>query len=336
MFHLLRAQFPAVLELADEMLALGASGEHELHLAEGHLYHGLAHMYLADTEQAREHLEQAISHYRRPDAPDDIYEAQGDTGVGALAYLAPVLWSQGHIQQALETSERSLALAMEIDAPMTLAQAWGMRSALLMLGGRHRESAEWLERTRIHSEERNIVYWRNVCASWAAWMRGRSGNPTLGVARLRDQVAAYLQTGARLGLPQLQILIADLELAAGNRAAALDALDAGWTHIETTGERYSEPELNWMRGRVLMAGDAPDPAAATAAYEQALSAAAAQEAKLLELRAACYLAMHQQALGESSTALARLESLSDWFPPDLDVRDLVRARALLASEAATR
>jgi class 3 adenylate cyclase/tetratricopeptide (TPR) repeat protein len=336
MFHLLRAEFAPVLELADEMLALGADEQQRGDLADGHLYRGLAHMYMAEPARAREHLEASLAHYERPDAPDEIYEAQGDTGVGALAYLAPVLWGQGHVHEAFSRSEESLRLAEQIDGPMTLAQAWGMRGGLLMLSGNHDDGGEWLERTRIHSEERNIVYWRTVCSLWSEWMHGRAGDPALGAERLREQLDGYRAAGARLGLPQLQILLADLRLAAGDRAGALHALDEGVEHIETTGERYSEPELNWLLARTLMAGETPDPPSASAAYERALSAVAAQGAKLLELRAASYLAVHQREIGESCTALARVASLCEWFPADLQVPELLRARALLRHEPASR
>src|SRR5439155_11748027 len=164
-------------------------------------------------------------------------------------------------------------------------------------------------------------YWRTVCSIWSAWMQGRAGEPELGTARLRDNLGAYLDTGGRLAVPHFQILLADLRLAAGDRPGALDALRAGQEQIEATGERVSEPELNWFLGRVLMAGDSPEPVAATAAYERAMLSAREQNAKLLELRAAALLALHQREIGEARTALARVESLCSWFGPESETPD---------------
>jgi hypothetical protein len=88
--------------------------------------------------------------------------------------------------------------------------------------------------------------------------------------------------------------------------------------------------------RVLMAGDSPDPDAATATYERALQAASAQQAKLLELRAATGLLLHQRRIGDAPTATARVESLCQWFAPDSEVPDVLRAKTLLVAEEAKR
>ena len=87
-------------------------------------------------------------------------------------------------------------------------------------------------------------------------------------------------------------------------------------------------------GRALMTGDSPDPEAATAAYEQAIAAAAEQNAKLLELRAVTGLAVHQGRTGGETTALERVAELCDWFDRmgavGAELPVIVRARRLLS------
>jgi hypothetical protein len=89
-------------------------------------------------------------------------------------------------------------------------------------------------------------------------------------------------------------------------------------------------------GRALMTGEAPDPEAATAAYEQAAAAAAEQNAKLLELRAVTGLAIHQGRTGGEATALERVAELCEWFGqmgPSSQLPDIVRARRLLSVQS---
>jgi class 3 adenylate cyclase/predicted ATPase len=336
MFHLLRGQYGTALELADEMLALGERGDHPVRLAEGHLYRGLVHMYLASFDLAREHLDEAFTRYRRPDRSDHIYEAQGDAGVGALAYLALVLWNLGHAEESRERSDLSLQRAERVGGPVTRAQAWGMRSILHLSRAEPVELGHWVDKTRAHSADHDLGYWRTVSSMLSGWLQGRAGELELGTSRLEDSLDAYLGSGSRLSLPHFHILLADLRLAAGDQRRALDVLRAGEEYIEETGERFSESELHRFKGRVLMAGDSPDPHGAIAAYERAVGAAREQNAKLLELRAATRLAEHQRRIGEACTALEQVGSLCVWFTASSTVPDVVRARALVAAEPAAR
>ena len=336
MFHLLRGQYGTALELADEMLALGERGDRPAALAEGHVDRGLVHMYLANFDLAREHLNEAFIRYQPPDRSDHIYEAQGDAGVGALAYLALVLWNLGHAEESRERSDLSLERAERVGGPVTRAQAWGMRSILHLSRSEPVELGHWVDRTRAHSVDHDIGYWRTVSSLLSGWLQGRAGELELGTTRLEDSLDAYLASGSRLSIPHFHILLADLRLAAGDERRALDVLRAGEEYIEETGERFSESELFRFKGRVLMAGDSPDPHGATAAYERAVGAAREQNAKLLELRASTRLAAHQRKIGETCTALDQVAALCAWFPTTSELPDVVRARTLVASEPMAR
>jgi class 3 adenylate cyclase/predicted ATPase len=335
MFHLLRADFTRALELADEMLALGERGVHPRSLAEGHLYAGLVQMYTGNFDLARTHLQEAYTRWQRPESSDEIYEAQGDTGVGALAYLAVVLWNLGYGQESRERSELSLELAEKVGGPVTRAQAWGVRT-ILSTQAEPSELGRWVHKTLAYSVDHNLGYWRAVSSLFSAWLRGRAGELELGGARFQEALDAYLGSGSRLGLPLIYILLADLRLAAGDQPGALAALRLGEEHIAATGERFAESELFEFKGQALLAADSPDTRGATAAYERAVSVARAQNAKLLELRAALSLADHQRSIGEPCTARSRIASLCDWFPPASDLPDVLRARELVGAEFTAR
>jgi tetratricopeptide (TPR) repeat protein len=335
LFHLLRAEYETAGRVADEMLALGRRTGDPVLLAEGYLSRGLVHMYRADFDLAREHLEEAYTRYESPRTADVIYEAQGDAGVMALAYVAPVLWNLGHLREAGDRSDRSLELAERVGGPVTRAQAWGMRSILHLMRGEPDELATWVGRTLGVSVDSNIEYWRAFSSVLLAWQQGRDGDLDGGIARLEESLTRYLRSGSRLGLPHFCIYLANLRVAAGDQRGALEALADGERHIVTTGEALAESELFRLKGRVLMAGDAPDPDLATAAYERSVAAARRQNARLLELRAAARLALHQRRIGESPVALDRVAELCEWFGPACDLPDLIRARKLLAVEPMT-
>ena len=333
LFHLARAQFAEALPLAEEILAMGRQSARPVWLAEGHFDLGFVHMLRGELDPARADFEAAIDRYQAPDRSDQIYESHSDPGVGALAYLASMLWNQGHAKQALEKSDLSLELAPRVGGPVVLAQAWGMRCGLLLVQGKWPEFGRWLEKARTHCVERNIGYWSTVCSLWSAWMQGHAGELNAGIVVLRKHLDAYLGSAGRVGLPHFQALLADLYLLADDRQRALEALRVGQEHIEAAGERYYEPELQWLMGRALIAKPAPDPVGAAAAYERAAQAANRQDAKLLQLRALTALAKLQRRVEADCPALAQVESLCRWFSPDSEVPDVVAARALISDAA---
>jgi predicted ATPase len=292
-------------------------------------------MYTGNFDLARTHLEEAYAGWRRPERSDEIYEAQGDTGVGALAYLAVVLWNLGYGEESRERSRLSLELAEQVGGPVTRAQALGMRTILSTEAEPH-ELGRWVQKTREHSVDHNLGYWRAVSSLFSAWLQGRAGELELGSNRFQEGLDAYLDSGSRLSLPLFYILLADLRLAAGDQHGALDVLMAGEEHIAATGERLTESELLQFKGHALMSPGSPDPDAATVSYERAMTVAREQNAKLPELRAAVRLIAHQRSIGETCTALERLASLCDWFPPASELPDVLRARALVAAEFTAR
>jgi tetratricopeptide (TPR) repeat protein len=332
MFYLLRGQYATALQIADEMLSLGERDNDSLRLAEGHLYTGLVHMYLANFVRAHEHLSRAFSHYGKPERHDQIYDAQGDTGVGALAYDAVVTWNLGLAADSYELSDRSIVLADEIGGVVTLAQAWGMRAMLHLSRAEREEFVHWVDKTRRHSHEHNVGYWSKLSALFSGWLQGRAGELEAGIRRVETSLEDYLSSGSTLGVPLFYTLLGDLRLMAGDREAALEGLRAGEQYIAETGERFSESELLRVTGRALMSGDAPDPEAATVAFERALEAARDQNAKLLELRATTHLLAHQRQLQEEPTEMQTLEELCDWFSQTPKLPDVVRARTLLLPE----
>ena len=148
-----------------------------------------------------------------------------------------------------DRSDLSLELAEEVGGPVTRAQAWGMRSILHLARGEPVELRHWTEKTRAHSADLNIGYWRTVSLLHAAWQQGRAGRAATQYRRPGGAARGLPGSGSRLSLPHFYILLADLRLAAGDQPQALEALRAGRAHIIETGERFSESELLRFMGR---------------------------------------------------------------------------------------
>ena len=332
MFHLVAAEYDAAYELAREMLALAAGGHSGVALAEGHLYAGMVHMYRGEMQPAREHLEQAIASYPRPERVDQVYEALGGYGAGAHAYLASILSNMGREKESSAHSDRSLELAERVDKPVTRAQVWFMRAILHLGRAEVREFGEWVEKVRAYSVDRNVRYWRTLASAYSNWGRAIAGDRDNGIPRLQASIDSYLKSGARLGLVHLYVLLADLQLGAGARSAALDAIALGEEHMARSGERLTEVELLRCKARALMAGPRADVATAIAELEHAVDVAERQGARLPQVRALGQLVTQRRRIGEdASTDEERLAELCQRFASDSQLPDLRKAQAIFGA-----
>ena len=127
-------------------------------------------------------------------------------------------------------------------------------------------------------------------------------------------------------------LLAEVELAVGQRDEALTAVERGLALAAETGLGSWRPWLLRLRGDALAE---TDPAAAASAYREALSVAGAHGSRALALMAALALARLLQSTGEAVEAHAALAPALEGFSPTPEFLEIEEAQALLAALADT-
>jgi predicted ATPase len=117
----------------------------------------------------------------------------------------------------------------------------------------------------------------------------------------------------------------------GRHDEGLNALHEAAALVEETGERYVEAEIRRLQGNLLLAQAGNDSTAAERSYLKALEVARSQEARSLELRAACDLARLWAERGERGRAADLLAPIYGWFTEGFDTLDLKEAKSLLGA-----
>jgi predicted ATPase len=115
----------------------------------------------------------------------------------------------------------------------------------------------------------------------------------------------------------------------GQPEAGLMALVEALALVDTTGERWYEPELYRLKGILLLQQSSDNQADAETCFHHAISMAQSQQAKSWELRAATSLARLWQQQGKRQEALDLLAPVYGWFTEGFDTADLQDAKALL-------
>jgi predicted ATPase len=175
-------------------------------------------------------------------------------------------------------------------------------------------------------------YYRAWSAILVSYAHAREYPDAPHLARLRESIAEFKATRARLRLPYYLWLLACVCGQAERFDEGLDVVDEALAESRAHDERWWDAELHRLRGDLLLARGA-DPVDVEAALQRAVEIARAQRAKSLELRAAMSLARLWRQRNRAREAPHLLREVYGCFTEGFDTPDLRAARALLVELA---
>jgi predicted ATPase len=247
------------------------------------------------------------------------------------AYISHCEWHLGYPVRSLEAVEEGLALARKMSHPFSIALA------LNYLGMLHQFRREADAALKVAAEACGICaeYRFDYYGAWSslvrAWAIGESGQLDEGLAAYDAALEEFRRTSAGLRIPHHLGLLARLHRRSANATAGLHVIDEALAISQATGESWCSAELHLERGELLLqAGSEDAEDEADREFEVAIETAAAQEAKLPELRASVARARLLAARGRRQQAGHILVPIYGWFSEGFETRDLAEARALLA------
>jgi predicted ATPase len=161
------------------------------------------------------------------------------------------------------------------------------------------------------------------------WASGQRGEATTGIARIRDGLATFEATGARVFTPLFLTLLAEALALAGKIEEALATLDEALAKAAASGEHGWNAEIHRLRGELTGRLPYPDLAKVEDSFRTALAIAREQGTRGYELRAAVSLARLCRDRGRHAEARDLLAPVYGWFTEGFGTPDLKEAKALL-------
>ena len=264
------------------------------------------------------------------------------------SFKGDALWMLGQPDQALAASDRSLALARQLQHMPSLAWAVSYKTwfhHLLRDAPRILEMAN--EAIQLSGEE-GFAFWEPMVAVYRGWALTMQGQAEAGIASMRGGLARYRAAGNGCTQVHMMAALAEAHWQAGNEDEALGVLREAMGTAKTTEEGFYEPELYRLKGVFQCAQAARLPAAAAglagaaSAEARALLAAAEKSIRLagemarlqgaqsLLLRAQLSLCRLQAQRGDAAPdGRAALAATLGGFSEGGDTPDVREARALL-------
>jgi class 3 adenylate cyclase/tetratricopeptide (TPR) repeat protein len=301
----------------------------------GHRLLGTTLLLMGRNREALERFETA-ERYRDPARQRLLsYRFGNDPGLAVVGYKSWALLFLGRLDEASKVVER---IAPELEghghAP-TIAFCKFFSTVLPDLAfGDHEACERHGAELVAYCEENKVEQFRLLGAVYQSLARvARAPDPD-NIALANAALAAQHRFGGHIGDSDFLSRLAEASLAIGDRAGAESALARCLAFVEGSGERLHLANVRRIEGVIALDGPSPDRAKAEACFRQAIEIAREQEMRLYELRATTELARLQRDVNPAAKLRAFIESAMSGITGADAARDLVEAKAFLASLAA--
>jgi DNA-binding winged helix-turn-helix (wHTH) protein/predicted ATPase len=286
-------------------------------------------LHLGRITDANDEFERMLA-AKTPSQLQHIVEEHGWNYADAVhgrAWHAHALWLLGYQDSALLRAHEGVQLAHDLDQPFSQALAATYLAMLQQLSADQACAKARAEEALALATEYKAPYYQAWSAILVGYALACEQPGTATIASLRESIAAFKASGARLRLPYYLGLLAQVCGRAGRTDDGLAAVDEGMAASRAHNERWWDAELHRVRGELLLASGA-DADEAETAYTRAMEISRTQQARSLELRAATSLARLWRTQRRANDARSLLQSLYSWFTEGFDTMDLREAKAL--------
>ena len=317
----------AACALASQFLELARQQKATALIMIGHRLLGTTLLCLGEPAEGLKHLDQASALYG-PAAHRSLTTHFGhDVGVATLSLRSLARWLLGYPETAFVKIDHALNAARETAHASTLMFALGMTCR------NYARATVQIDECIALAEEKGIAIWQMQATAHRGCVLTLVGKSAEAIQTISSGIDGWRSIGATVFA---QFWLSHLALAYANLGKFADAwrcISEAITAVETTKERWWEPEVHRTSGEIALMAPEQDAVKAREYYDHALRVARQQQAKSSELRAAMSLARLWRDQGRPQQARELLAPVFGWFTQGLDTLDLQQAKALLAQLA---
>jgi predicted ATPase len=253
----------------------------------GHRILGITSLFCGAPMAARDHLEQALELYNPQRDQVLAYRYGQEPRASILAWLAVTLWLLGSEDQAVRMVDEAIEHAREVGHTNTLAYTLFYGGTLVhQLRGDPQAVARYADGALRLAREHQLSMWGAYAAVGLGWARAAQGRDPDAVASMLAGLAELKASGTGLLRPHLLGWLADAQARCGLGDEALRVVAEALSTGEATGERWCEPGLYLLKGKLLSAHAGRD-SDAQRAFQRAAEIARIQGCVALERKGCC-------------------------------------------------
>ncbi len=297
----------------------------------GHTSLALIQLYLGAPSRALRHAERAMAIYEPGDYDAASYGIGSDQGVLSHGVAAMALFLLGRFDRALAMAREGVALAEQLDAPLSLAMARFFLGMVHHARGESERAVDQAGRVIEVAQSFGFPDWLGFGMLLDGVERTHLAEESDGVEEATEGIERLARTGNRGGAPFGFGLLAEAQIRAGRLAEALATVEGGLALSAETDQPVADADLLRMKGELLLARDRGARSVAERLLREAVRTARRRREHAFDLRATTSLARLLRDDGRGEEARALLRDTCASFHEGLATGDLRRAHALLAA-----
>jgi tetratricopeptide (TPR) repeat protein len=283
---------------------------------------------VGDFSKARDHAEHVIAFYDRKRHGTLGFSYSLDPGVACLGFAAWASWFMGYPDESLKYLQKAIALARDLDHPISLAHALYLSAVPhLLRWDRRAFEGNVDELVRLSTKEGLVVY-QAIGTFYRGYIESKSAKSREGIAKMQQAMIAMESIGVRSTFAAKFAMRADAHRYLGEADEGLKMIAEAQIFMQKKSEYLWEAEIHRLKGALLLMKSESE-AKAEDCFRQAIELAQKQQAKSWELRATMSLARLWQKQGKKKEAHKKLTDIYGWFTEGFDTQDLKDAKALL-------
>ena len=316
-------------EITERLLRLANESGDPAQLLEAHRAMGVDLIYRGDFTGGLAHSERSVAIFDPAQHASHAYQYGTDTRVYCLMFVGISSLLLGHPDRSVNPVGEALEFARTGRHPFSLAFALGWAALFHRFRGDVERTRELADELIALSTERELGIFLALGKIFRGWSLTTTGEGEAGHAEMRQGLAEFEPTGAKLGRSYLLGWDGEALASLGQTEEGIHRLDEALAWVKESGERLYEAELYRLKGTILLTKASPDTDGAEACLQRALDVAHHQQGRVWELRAALSLARLWHSQGKTTDGCDLLAPTYGWFTEGSDTADLKEAKAFL-------
>jgi class 3 adenylate cyclase/predicted ATPase len=289
-FTLVNSEFDKCTKWADELLRLAAGQDDPGIIMEANFPTCCTRFYVGEFAESVRYGEQGFALYDHERCKAHAQFTGQNAGVGIPAYGSIAMWAAGYPDRALKWSREGVNLGKGLDDPFSLAFGLYHLGWLAYYCGNWQEVKECGDIGRSIAEELGFVFFESLAViNQGAALVCKNVSPSEeldhGIQQVREGLAAYMGTGARLHIAHVYIVLCEGLLKAGRIDDAQQELDNAFQHVAQSGELFALADMHRLQGELQLARSHANVDEAESCFRKAIEVARGQDSPSWELRA---------------------------------------------------